>query len=76
MEKLRVIDPDGNEQDYETEFVPRIGERVILKYGTGGQPVTTHSFRVKDVEYYLDHKPDVQARILIEEDAAPEDWPS
>jgi hypothetical protein len=69
MKYLRVIDPNGNKQDYEAEFVPRIGERIVLEYGIGSQPVTTHFFRVKDVEYHLQNPVDVQARILLEEDS-------
>jgi len=76
MELLRVIDPIGNEQDYETEFVPRIGERIVLDYGVGGRPVTTLYFRVKDVEYHLQNRKDIQARILLEEDPNTEPWPT
>jgi hypothetical protein len=32
MRYLSVIDRAGNEKDYETEFVPRIGERIQLEY--------------------------------------------
>ena len=74
MEFLRVIDPAGNEQDYETEFVPRIGERIVLEYGIGGGPVTTHFFRVKDVEYHLQNRKDIQARILLEQDSNTKHW--
>jgi hypothetical protein len=69
MKTLRVIDSIGNKQDYETEFVPRIGERIVLVYGTGRAPVETHFFRVKDVEYHLQNPETAQARILIEEDS-------
>jgi hypothetical protein len=76
MKRLRVIDESGNKQDYDTEFVPRIGERIELEYGRSGQPVTTHFHRVKDVAYRLDKPADVQAYILIEEEVAGEDWPT
>ena len=76
MEKLRVIDEAGNKQDYDTEFVPRIGERIELEYGMGGQPVTTHYHRVKDVAYRLDKPADIQVYILIEEEVDGEAWPS
>jgi hypothetical protein len=72
---LRVVDQAGNRTDYETEFVPRIGERILLPYGTGGDPVRLHYFRVKDVMYRLDEPPDIQAAILIEEESDPEPWP-
>lgn len=75
MENLRVIDQDGNRQDYATEFVPRIGERVILTFGTGGQPIRPHYFRVKDVAYHLDNPVKTQATILVDEEANPELWP-
>lgn len=76
MKHLRVIDEAGNKQDYEAEFVPRIGERIVLEYSIGKeQPVKLHYFRVKDVEYHLQNPIDVQARILIEEEHAPELWP-
>jgi hypothetical protein len=76
MERLRVIDEAGNRQDYDTEFVPRIGERVVLEYGVGGEPVAMHHFRVKDVAYHLQNASDVQATILIEEEINPTLWPS
>lgn len=76
MERLRVIDEVGNNRDYDTEFVPRIGERIVLEYGKGGQPVTTHYHRVKDVAYRLDMPSDIQACILIEEEIDGQPWPS
>lgn len=76
MKELRVYDTIGNKQDYETEFVPRIGERIQLEYGKGGQPVRLHYFRVKDVMYRLDKPLDVQVAILIEEEHNAEEWPS
>jgi hypothetical protein len=30
MKHLRVIDETGSKSDYEAEFVPRIGERILL----------------------------------------------
>ena len=76
MRYLTVIDQAGNKQDYEAEFLPRIGERIVLEYGIGGQPVREHFHRVKDVEYYLQKPTDVQVRILTEEEHTPERWPS
>jgi hypothetical protein len=32
----------GNKQDVETDYVPRIGERIVLEYGRGGGPVRSH----------------------------------
>jgi hypothetical protein len=57
-----------NKTDYEAEFVPRIGERILLEYGIGSDPVRPHYFRVKDVMYMyrLDNKPENQVAILIE----------
>ena len=75
MKLLRVVDQAGNRTDYETEFVPRIGERILLQYGTGGDPVRPHYFRVKDVVYRLDEPPDIQVAILIEKESDPEPWP-
>jgi hypothetical protein len=77
MKNLRVIDEIGNKQDIETDHVPRIGERIILIFGRGGAPVKTHYYRVKDVAYHLDQKPDIQAAILIEEETGTvKQWPS
>ena len=76
MENLRVIDQVGNKQDYETEFVPRIGERVVLEWGASRETVRPHYYRVKDVAYHLSNPPHVQATILIEEEADPTLWPS
>jgi hypothetical protein len=75
MKLLRVVDQIGNRTDYETEFVPRIGERILLEYGSGGDPVRPHYFRVKNVIYRLDNSPENQAGILIEEESDPELWP-
>jgi hypothetical protein len=76
MENLRVIDEAGNRQDYKTEFVPRIGERVVLEYGEVGRPVVTHYFRVKDAAYHLQNAPYIQAVIFVVEETNPELWPS
>ena len=72
---LRVIDRAGNHTDYETEFMPRIGERILLEHGTGSELVRPHYFRVKDVMYRLGNRADKQAAILIEEESNPEVWP-
>ena len=76
MKYLRVIDQVGNKTDYETEFVPRIGERIVLTYGIGNEPIGDHYFRVQDVMYKLDNKPENQAAILVAEEDNPELWPS
>jgi hypothetical protein len=76
MKYLRVIDQIGNRTDYEAEFVPRIGERIRLEYGVGGDPVAPRFFRVKDVMYRLDQPPENQVAILIEEESDPELWSS
>ena len=76
MQHLRVIDQAGNGTDYETEFVPRIGERILLEYGIGKDPVTPHFFRVKDVMYRLHEKPDIQVAILVEEEPDATAWPA
>jgi hypothetical protein len=73
---LRVIDQAGNGTDYETEFVPRIGERVLLEYGIGNDPVRPHYFRVKDVMYRLQERPDIQVAILVEEEDDATAWPA
>ena len=76
MKYLRVVDQAGNRTDYEAEFVPRIGERVELVYGIGkNDPVRPHYFRVKDVMYRLDNKPENQVAILVEEESQPKLWP-
>jgi hypothetical protein len=76
MKHLRVIDAIGNKRDYEAEFVPRVGERILLEYGTAHQPVTPHYFRVKDVLYRLDAPVEHQVAILIEEEPNATPWPS
>jgi hypothetical protein len=76
MENLRVIDQVGNKQDYQTEFVPRVGERVVLEWGVYGEAVRSHYYRVKDVAYHLSNPAHAQVTILIEEEADPTLWPS
>jgi hypothetical protein len=77
MKYLRVITAEtGGKADYEAEFVPRIGERIFLEYGTGNEPVRPHYFRVKDVEYRLDNSVDHQVGILVAEEKNAEPWPS
>jgi hypothetical protein len=68
MKFLRVVDQAGNKQDYEAEVVPRIGERILRVYGTGSEAVRPHYFRVTDVMYNLDNKPDAQAAVLVVEE--------
>jgi hypothetical protein len=76
MKTLRVYDQTGSKCDYETEFVPRIGERVQLEYKLGKEePLKLHFFRVKDVMYRLDKPADIQVAILIEEEINGEEWP-
>jgi hypothetical protein len=74
MRYLRVIDRAGNKTDYETEFVPRIGERIQLEYAVGRGAMQVHYFRVKDVVYRLQAKPDDQAAILVEEEDGADPW--
>jgi hypothetical protein len=69
-----VIDQAGNKIDYETEFVPRIGERIVLTYKLGSDPLRDYSFRVQDVMYRLDNEPDKQAAILVTEEDNPKPW--
>ena len=68
MKALRVIEEVGNNQDYECEVVPRVGERITLDYGIGGQPVTRHYFRVNNVKYRLQNNIEYQAAVLIVEE--------
>jgi hypothetical protein len=71
-----VIDQAGNKTDYETEFVPRIGERIELEYGIGRGSLQVHYFRVKDVLYRLQAPTDHQVAILIEEEDDARPWPT
>ena len=71
-----VIDQAGNKTGYETDQLPRIGERIMLEYGINKNSVAIHYFRVKAVMYRLQEEPDIQAAILIEEDPDAEHWPS
>jgi len=74
MKNLRVVDQAGNRQDFETEFVPRIGERIVLVYKTVDEPLKEHHFRVRDVMYRLDNETENQAAILIAEDDSHQTW--
>jgi hypothetical protein len=76
MKYLRVVDQDGNDRDIETHFVPRIGERIVLSFGRGNEPVKDHYFRVRDVMYRLDNKTENQPAILVEEEDQPKLWPA
>jgi hypothetical protein len=77
MKILRVYDTIGNKCDYETEFVPRIGERIQLEYRDGmNAPLRLHYSRVKDVMYRLDKPADVQVAILIEKEPHAVEWPT
>jgi hypothetical protein len=76
MRYLRVIDQAGNKTDYETEFVPRIGERIELEYPIGRGSKQLHHFRVKDVLYRLQAPTDDQASILVEEEDDARPWPA
>jgi hypothetical protein len=74
---LRVIDEIGNKADYEVEFIPRIGERILLEFARGQeQKVRSHYYRVKDVQYNLGQPVTHQVAILIEEERDAEPWPS
>ena len=85
MKILRVVNQSGHRYDYDTDFVPRIGERLLLanKRGVdsgalpvrGGENAALHHFRVTDVLYRLDRAAEYQATILVEEDSNPEPWP-
>lgn len=74
MKSLRVVDIAGNHQDYEVDEIPRIGELVMVEYGSGGDPVHQHYFRVKDVLRNLQGAPGHQVAILIDEETEL-DWP-
>ena len=76
MTQLRVVDQDGNRRDFMSELLPRIGERIVLVYGVGNEPVKEHYFRVRDVMYRLDDAPENQPAILVTEEENPEFWPS
>jgi hypothetical protein len=67
MKHIRIVDQVGNHTEHQTEFVPRIGEVIVLEYGPVGRPKEAHYFRVKDVMYRLDHKPENQRLFLVEE---------
>jgi hypothetical protein len=72
---LRVVDQAGSRFDYEAASVPRIGEQIVLEYAIDGGPVMPHYYRVTDVMYRLDLRPENQAAVLIEEEAETVLWP-
>jgi protein SCO1/2 len=59
-----------------SELIPRIGERIVLVFGQGGEPVREHYFRVRDVMYRLDDEPENRPAVLIAEEQNAEPWPS
>jgi hypothetical protein len=85
MKMLRVVDQSGNRYDYETDFVPRIGEHLLLadRQGRdssallvrGGENAALRHFRVADVLYRLDRATEDQAAILVQEETNPQPWP-
>ena len=85
MKVLRVVDQSGNRYDYETDFVPRIGEHLLLANRgvgessalpvRGGENAALRHFRVTDVLYRLDRAVEHQAAILVQEETNPEPWP-
>jgi hypothetical protein len=75
MKSLKIVDEAGNGVDYNTGHVPRIGERIMLVHGIGGQPVKPHYYRVKDVEYRLQNDPEHQVGVLVEEEHDAKLWP-
>lgn len=75
MKLLRVIDELGNKTDYETDWVPRIGERLVLVQGLNKESVTDHYYRVKDVVYFLNNRSECQAAVLVAEESNPQPWP-
>jgi hypothetical protein len=40
MSTIRVIDQNGNNIDLECGVAPRIGERLMLPYGIGKEPIS------------------------------------
>jgi hypothetical protein len=62
---LRIVDESGNDQDYDAEFLPRLGERIVL--GTG-KPDKLRCYRVMDIEYRLDHPAGSQVRIRVKQE--------
>jgi len=75
MKLLRIIDEVGNKTDYETDWVPRIGERIVLVRGRNNEPGSDHYYRVKDVVYFLNNCSEGQAAILVTEESNPRAWP-
>jgi hypothetical protein len=75
MKLLRVIDEVGNKTDYETDWGPRIGERIVLVQEVNREAVADHSYRVKDVVYFLNNSSEGQAAVLVTEESNPQSWP-
>ncbi len=75
MKLLRIIDEAGNKTDYETDWVPRIGERVVLVWGNNNEAASDHYYRVKDVVYFLNNRAEGQAAVLVTEESNPQPWP-
>ncbi len=63
MPKLTLVAADGFVSSVcELDFVPRIGERMVINFpGEGPRP-----FRVKDVEYKLSDP--IQTAVLLEDE--------
>ena len=76
MKQIRVYDEAGNDLDYPCNFVPRIGERIVIQRGAGAKSVKPEYYRVKDVMYKLDNDPEDQAAILVERETKPTHWPA
>ena len=74
MKLLRVIDEVGNRTDYETDWVPRIGERIVLTQNNT-ETATDYYYRVKDVVYFLDNRSEGQVAVLVTEESNPQPWP-
>lgn len=74
MPPFRTIDEAGNRQDYEADFLPRIGDRLTSIHGPSRQALSQHFYRVQDVCHTLDgSKVFTEVRIVEEHDA--KDWP-
>ncbi|HVW04258.1 MAG TPA: hypothetical protein VHB78_04580, partial [Vicinamibacterales bacterium] len=54
---ITLIDDAGKEHDYETAFVPRVGEHVQM---------TDRTFVVKGVMHVLNPKGELQPRVHVE----------
>jgi hypothetical protein len=75
MKLIRVIDEVGKMTDYETDWVPRIGERIVLVQGPNNETATDHYYRVKDVVYFLNNRFEGQVAVLVTEESNPRPWP-